>query len=328
MAEALPSRHCDKITLGDENWNFLLKKHGTSEIPLWSASKNRCFLLSLEADKPNPSWKPWEKALDMIVQAFQPSPVMTHSELMFSPTQISDNDKGPHFATYYNKTSDWGATFGDGYSFYLGANAPSWRATPVMAANASARVEESCDRHVDAPYSIARYFFSAPPGRMFSCLLPNAPKSPAHCATITARILKRALPELNMKNYSAWYGPSTLFLELSSVDRMKQYHREWGASIESMTGASKTEAEGWISTLLRGSNDDVLRLKSHECETAVDLLSSRSISISATGDAADARHAEKRLALALLRWSEIQYRNAPSELDVLCQGGGLRRGSR
>lgn len=276
--------------------------------PEFEKSNEIVYVLALEGDSPDPNWKWWERWLDTIVQTMQPAPALTHIELIIPPTNDSDE---VHFATYLGKSANWGSGFGDSLNFYLNpsGNGRSWRAIPVMAHGATSRLRKECAEHVGTPYGNARrlfnYPFSVPPLRSLAWALADEPRADAHCATLTARCLKRALPELYIPEASAWYGPSTLFLELARKARMVSY-RERVNEMATVKSLPETEEASRVAeTLLRGSDDNVRALSAAECQAGIDMLCSKSLNASVASDVTVERLAQKQLAVALLRSSLI-----------------------
>jgi hypothetical protein len=266
------------------------------------------YLLSLEGDKPNAGWMWYETVLDAVVQSAQPAPAMTHTELLLPPENDGDE---MHFALYLGKDAHWGSTFGGGKKFYLDpqGNASSWRAVPIMGQDSVRRLRVECDQHTGTPYGpfhrLFNYPFSVPPGRSLAWLLNDKTGSPAHCASLTARCLRHALPELGLSRPSAWYGPSTLYLELARKSRMVSYKQHLSnaetvkATVEEETAATSAD------TLLRGSDDSVVALSHYECQCGIDLLTARTVDAAVDGDVTAERLTQKNLARALLRWSQI-----------------------
>lgn len=271
-------------------------------------SNEMVFLMALEGDAPDPTWKWWERLLDTVVQTVQPAPALTHVELVIPAASDADDE---HFATYLGKSANWGRGFGDSIDFYLNptGNGRSWRAVPIVGHGAISRLREECEAHVDTPYGSAKrlfnYPFAIPPLRSLAWTLTDEPKADAHCATLTARCLKRALPELFIPEASAWYGPSTLFLEMSRRSRMVSY-RDRLAEMATVKALAETEeASRAAEILLRGSDDAVRALGDAECTAGVDMLALKSVGASAEGDATIERLTQKQLARALLRASLV-----------------------
>ena len=274
-----------------------------------SSSLQVAYVLSLEGDEPNTKWSWYETMLDAVVQSAQPAPAMTHTEILLPPESGDDHEM--HFALYLGKQAHWGSTFGGGTKFYLDpqGNGKSWRAVPIVGQDAVRRLRAECSKHSGTPYGpmhrLFNYPFSVPPGRSMAWMLDDSVGSPAHCASLTARCLRRALPEMGLSHPSAWYGPSTLYLELARESRMtsyKQYMTEDAtvkATVELETAAKSAD------TLLRGSDDAVVALGHEECQCGIDLLTSKTIDAIVDGDVTAERLTQKNLARALLRWSQI-----------------------
>ena len=132
---------------------------------------------------------------------FQPSPVLTHVELLIPPDEdpnpMSSAEQYTHFATYLGKQSGWGSSFAKSKQFYTrGRDAESWRALPIVATDATKRLRSECEAHVGTPYGklfqwriVPRLFdypFSVPPLRSLAWTLSDEPLADAHCATLTA----------------------------------------------------------------------------------------------------------------------------------------------
>lgn len=265
------------------------------------------YLLALEGSStPDPSWSFSEKALDSIVQFCQPTPAITHVEL-FVPKNSAYED--PNFSTYLGCRAGWGRSFGGQRSFYLGRNASLWRAVPVACVDASDRVRAEAVAHEGTPYSLPRYVAAVPPFRALAGMLPEGVGAPAHCATLAARVLQRALPEVAPKHASPWYGPSTLFLELESKSAMAATRRyvETSAFLSSdVAGASCSAYEETraLHSILGGSDEEVAALTDAQAKRAVALLTERASRPDL--DPTARRIAQRQLATALLRGSIVR----------------------
>ena len=233
------------VRLDDAQWARILALSGsaapTSAVARLPKSNEVVFLLALEGDAPNPKWSWAERLLDTIVQTVQPAPALTHVELCIPP---HDRDDEMHFATYLGKTANWGSGFGSSREFYLEENGRSWRAIPILATGAASRMRAECAKHVGTSYGsgsrLFNYPFAIPPLRSLAWTLRDEIGADAHCATLAARCIKRALPEVFLPEVSGWYGPSTLFLELSRRARMVSY-RDRLASMETLKALPETE---------------------------------------------------------------------------------------
>jgi len=289
------------------------------------------YVLSLEGDEPSSKWAWWETALDAVVQSAQPAPAMTHTELLLPPDTETDE---MHFALYLGKQAHWGSTFGGGKKFYLDprGNAKSWRAIPVVGQDAVRRLRVECEKHTGTPYGpihrLFNYPFSVPPGRSLAWMLDDTPGSPAHCASLTARCLRRAMPELGLSRASAWYGPSTLYLELARESRMASY-KQYLADAETVKATVEMEtAVKSADALVRGSDDNVVALSHYECQCGIDLLTAKTVDAAVDGDVTAERLTQKNLARALLRWSQINRGGAARllhEHTVEESSGGMFR---
>jgi len=288
------------------------------------------YLLSLEGDEPQLKWTWYEKVLDALVQSAQPAPAMTHTELVLPPESGDDDEM--HFAIYLGKQAHWGSVFGGGKKFYLDpqGNAKSWRAVPIVGQDAVRRLRAECSKHSGTSYGpmhrLFNYPFSMPPGRSLAWLLDDSTGSPAHCASLTARCLRRALPELGLSRPSAWYGPSTLYLELARESRMRSYKQYLTEAATVKATVEVERAAKSADTLLRGSDDAVVALSHDECQCGVDLLTSKVVDASIDNDPTAERLMQKNLARALLRWSQIN-RGTPHVEHDAATGHGDEEGA-
>lgn len=303
------------------------------------------YLLALEADPPDPDWNFSQRALDSLVQAFQPTPVLTHVELLIPPEYDPDPalhaEQYAHFATYLDKQSGWGSSFPKSKQFYTrGNNAESWRAVPIVAVDAPARVRIACETHKDTPYGrlfkwriVPRLFdypFSVPPLRSLAWTLSDEPRADAHCATLTARCLRDALPQLDLPHPSAWFGPSTLWIELARRDRMEAYQRQLAdvplCSIVEQEDARACAEEG-MKGLQNLQNDELRTLTHEQCHAGTELMARKVIEAIVEGDATKERLWEKALAKALLRWTQERNLDDREGDDQSIRGGGAFRQS-
>ena len=308
-----------ELRLDEAQWMEILAKSGRPEAVMADAEpspssssanlqQETLYVLALEGDAPDSKWKWWEAALDVVVQTMQPAPSMTHMELLIPPTDEADD---MHFAVYLGKSANWGRAFSGGPKFYLdpNGNGKSWRAFPIVASDAVKRMRTECDRHRDTPYGspyrLFNYPFSVPPLRSLAWMLDDSTGAPAHCASLVARCLHRGLPEINLPQASAWYGPSTLFLELSRKARTDSYRKLLEESETVRSTPETEEAARATETLLRGSDDAVRALSDAECRGGVDALCKKCLIAASGNDPTVERLAQKQLAQGLLRWSQI-----------------------
>jgi hypothetical protein len=305
------------MQFNEEQWAHLVSAHGNPErVP---GSDEIVYVLVLEGNKPNPNWTWYETALDVAVQIFQPPPAATHIEFFIPAVQRHDD---VHFATYLGKQANWGSEFSDSAEFYLdpNGNGSSWRAVPIMAHDAIHRLRNECDRHVGTPYGSAfrlfNYPFSVPPFRSLAWSLDDTPGADAHCAALTMRCLRRAFPELDIPQSSAWYGPSTAFLQLAQHARMVSYGKRLDEMATVKATPEQEEAVQAAETLLRSSDDAIKVLSDTEAKAGIALLTERVIRAGVAQDATAARNAQLNLARALLRDAHIRKESASTEGGV------------
>ena len=161
-----------------------------------------------------------------------------------------------------------------------------------------------------------------------------APSAPAHCASLTARCLQGSLPELEIGHPAAWFGPSTLYLEMSRKGRMQSYERHARDMDHTKAIVEDEEAVSAEEHLLRSSDSHVRTMSREECLAGIDRLTRRCISAATGGDATARRIAEHSLARALLRYSLVNRGGPPDQTseDVVAQAdaaraeGGVRSG--
>jgi hypothetical protein len=251
------------------------------------------YLLGIEPAAPNPDWSFRERFLDMLVRNFQPAPVLMHVELFVPPRGPEDKTQ---FATYVGRHAGWASLETDA-GFYIGGR-NSWRAFPVRVEEA---VRVACEQEQGAPYSLLRYITSSHPFRVLAPLLAAYHKAPAHCATLSARVLKGA--GVALPRTAAWYSPSTLWLELSRPSRVE----EMRLFMEGMRPAAESEASlACVEKLVRGSDAAVEALSDEECLAAVQAMQ---LHVLAEGDEVARAAHERQLARGLLRWGEVQRKS-------------------
>lgn len=269
------------------------------------------FLLFLEStDAVDNSLGFWERTLNTLIKTMQPNPVLMHVELFIPAIQKGDE---VHFSTYLSRHAGWGSDFGgarQATNFYLGTNNSRWRAVPIISTKAIERVRAACQDEAlcSTAYSLAGYAFSAPPLRAIASMRDNTVGAPAHCAALTARILSRAIKTLKLPQSDAWYGPSTLFLEIAKKGRMTSYDNYIEETRPAVLSLPETdEITSARTALLSGTNDDVKRLTTNVCNMAVAEQSRLLIKERATNkDPKRIVTLEKGLAQMLLRWSCLQ----------------------
>lgn len=242
-----------------------------------------------------------ECTLETAIELLQPSPALLHCELLIPPIP-KDEGHRTSFATYLGRKSGWQTDKLDGCNYYLLENIERWRAVPVFRSKAAQRLRNECDNELGVEYSLARYLTALPPFRWTSKLVSDARRSPAHCATLTARVLRNSGVH-KLTRPSAAYGPSTLYRELVAAATSR------AASIgaESWKGVP-AEVEGDLDQLLRGvlSQETVASVGDDGCNSVVRALTMRACNALLEGDVSMQRLTQKQLATALLRWSVLR----------------------
>lgn len=243
----------------------------------------------------------WENALETAIELLQPSPGLLHCELLVPPIPKHEGAR-TSFATYIGRKSGWQTDKLDGFNYYLIENIGRWRAVPVFKNKAASRLRGECDNEIGVEYSIGRYISALAPFRWTSRLLPDTRRSPAHCATLTARLLCNSEVH-TLARPSASYGPSTLYREL--IDSAKSKASSIGA--EHWTGVP-VGVEDDLEQLLRGvmSQETVAGIGDVGCNGVVRALTMRACNALLGGDAAMQRLTQQQLATALLRWTVLR----------------------
>jgi hypothetical protein len=216
----------------------------------------------------------WGEALvDHTVQFGQPYPAVTHVELWMGD-QPGDKLEDNHFSTYLGakKGALWTSGLSDSKKFY---SSTAWSAIPIFTVDVERRVRAECNLHCGTPYPPAAVLWQYPmsiwPLRAFSGLLDDRINAPAHCAALSARILRNAIPEISLPQPSHWYGPSSLYLELSSPERMERALAVQRPVVRSQVEEERDEELADILTL--HSDDEVVAMSAADARQAVQALS-------------------------------------------------------
>jgi hypothetical protein len=216
----------------------------------------------------------WGEALvDHTVQFGQPYPAVTHVELWIGD-RAADSGEDNHFSTYLGakKGALWTSGLTDSKKFY---SSTAWSAIPVVAADAERRMRAECNLHCGTPYPPAATLWQYPmsiwPLRGLSGFLDDRINTPAHCAALTARILRSALPEVALLQPSHWYGPSSLYLELSAPERMERTLAVQRPVVRSL--AEEKEEDELADILTMHSDDEVIEMSSSDARQALHALS-------------------------------------------------------
>lgn len=255
------------------------------------------FVMFLEPHDPPAGERPpstFDRIVSYVVNNLQPSPVMVHVELVV-PCALG-KAAPVHFSTYVGDHSGWRSDRGLNAAYYMGTTAGKWRALPVFGSHAARLVREACNESCGVQYSLFRYVSAAWGFRQLARAVPDGPRQPAHCATLTARMLRTGIVHI-LKHPSAWYGPSSLYNELRRKLENQQI-------VPDTTDAGDVASN--VDCILRHKDEDVGRMSTDEFMGAIRVLTLRASSAVATGDDAMQIITQKQLATALFRWSVLR----------------------
>ena len=251
------------------------------------------FALFLEPHDPAPNSKPsvFDQLLSFAVANLQPRPAMTHVELV---VPCAPGHQSPvHFATYIGETSGWQTDHQQNRRYYLQEHANQWLAVPVFGDEVALKAREACDKSQGVKYSLLRYLSAASWFRGLSAMMPDSFKSPAHCATLVARVLRASVN--SMLRPSAWYGPASLFVELNEQLR----ERAVVPTVAELNPDSLVREQ----KLLGGGDAAVVAMGDAEALDAIRVLTLKVAAAAHQSDAPSQRILQKKLANGLLRWS-------------------------
>ena len=268
------------------------------------------MVMKADATSNNATWG--EAFIDRTVQFGQPYPAATHVELWVGD-QPGDKLEDNHFSTYLGASdgASWTSGMSDSKQFY---SSSAWSAVPIFSAGAERRMRAECNLHCGTPYPSAALLWQYPwsiwPLRAFSGFVDDRISTPAHCAALSARILRAALPEIALPRPSHWYGPSSLYLELSSPDRMER-----ALAVQRPVVRSQPEEEHdeeLADALTLNSDDDVAAMSAMDARQAVHALA---VQVLRTGSRPHGHHtipdqdafraAQERLARGVTRYTWI-----------------------
>lgn len=236
----------------------------------------------------------FERMVNYVVRHCQPSPVMVHCELVVPPAPASSQPV--NFATYLGQRSGWQTDRATNAQYYGGDTANRWRALPIFGRHLARLARTACDESCDVEYSLKRYVSAAWGVRQLAALVPDGPRQPAHCATLAARVLNRAVPNF-LKHSSAFYGPASLYGELV---------RALGDQEVVPDVTAMGDLVPPLETLMRHSDSVVARMSEADFLAAIRALTLRVSAAAVGNDAAMQIMAQKQLANALLRWSVLR----------------------
>jgi len=253
-----------------------------------------------------------EAITERLICTFGGVPPLVHTELLLPPIPDSGNGR-VHFGTYMNEpfTADWQdkREHIDNINYYLVANGSRWRALPVFVPHAVQTLRKEAEQCVGAPYSVSRYITSTRSFRRLAELLPDKSKSPGHCATLVARILRPHCDAVN--RHPATYTPGTLYTAL----RQHAATHLTGQSREQMSDTPSGASTETVDALLRGplSYETVQCVGDDRCIDAVRSLTLRVCNAAAAQDDVATQIAETKLASVLLRWVLLRKESCTAE---------------
>lgn len=211
------------------------------------------YVMFLEPSPPEKNGPLIDRLISYAVRYLQPSPAMAHVEVVVPCAP--DCGAAVNFATYIYGMSDWRSNAEANRAYYIGQNANCWRALPLRGEHAADRVRAACGECRKAEYSLLRYVSAASWCRGLARFMPDRPKSNAHCATLVARVLRMAKVG-SIAHPSSWYGPASLFAELSAtLADSRVAPRHLPAAVERD-----------VSVLLGGTDSDVGNMGDARCE--------------------------------------------------------------
>jgi len=280
-------------------------------------------MLFLKADKTSESATFAEAFVDHTVQFGQPYPAITHCEMWVGERAAQAGDDN-HFSTYLGASggATWTSGLADSRRFYGCAKAvreditrrqarSSWSAIPIFSVSGSEKLRSECNRNHGTPYPspflLWQYPMSVWPLRAFSGLVDDRINAPAHCAALSARILRTGLPETyTLDHPSHWYGPSSLYLELATPVRMEE-----ALALEQPTVRSNDEEDelnDLADILAQHSDEAVAEMRREDAHKALRQLALHVLRAGSRVDGTEVdqdnfREAQERYAWGLCRYT-------------------------
>ena len=302
----------------------MLQDEVEQEDEVVSLANPNAAMLFLKADQTD-AHATWTTAfVDRAVQLGQPYPAITHCEMWVGERVGTTKNNGNHFSTYLGSTKGamWTEGLRDSPGFYecmkpvnetvtRRTARSSWSAIPIFALDGAEKLRRECNLHHGTPYPpgflLWQYPMSTWPLRAFSGLVDDRINAPAHCAALSARILRTALPTTYaMEHPSHWYGPSSLYLELATPTRME-------AALARERPAVKAQVEEealdrLADVLVQHSDDEVAEMRREDAHKAlhtlaVQVLRAGSRTTDNEVDQDDFREAQERYARGLCRYT-------------------------
>ena len=187
--------------------------------------------------------------------------------------QPGDKIEDNHFSTYLGakKGALWTSGLTDSKKFYSN---PAWSAVPIYTTDVERRAPPSATctaaRPTRQPPCCGSTRWSIWPLRAFAGFLDDRINAPAHCAALSARILRNAIPEIQLPQPSHWYGPWSLYLELSKPERMERALAQQRPTVRSQVEDERDEQ--LADTLTLHSDDDVVAMSAADARQAIQAL--------------------------------------------------------
>lgn len=299
------------------------------EVP--SLANPNAAMLFLKADMTDAN-DTWSKTfVDHAVQMGQPYPAITHCEMWIGERAGTATNNGNHFSTYLGsrKGAMWTEGLSDSPGFYNCSHPvnetlarrtarSSWSAIPIFAPGGAEKLRRECNLHATTPYPpgflLWQYPFSTWPLRAFAGFVDDRINSPAHCAALSARILRAALPaNYTLEHPSHWYGPSSLYLELATPTRMEAAYERERPAVKATV--QEEELDRLADVLVQHSDDEVEAMRREDAHAALHTLALhvlRAGSRTAADDEVDQddfREAQERYARGLCRYTWTHRKN-------------------
>ncbi len=286
----------------------LAKAAGVGPPPAAPPPPQTVALMVMKADATSKDATFAEALVDRTVQFGQPYPAVTHVELWVGD-RPGEKGEDNHFSTYLGakRGALWTSGLSDSKKFY---SSTAWSAVPIVATDVERRVRAECNLHCGTPYPPAAVLWQYPmsiwPLRGFAGLLDDRINAPAHCAALSARILRTAVPEVQLPQPSHWYGPSSLYLELSRPERMEWALRALRPVVRSQVEEERDEELAEMLTL--HSDDEVVGMSTADARQALHALSVEVLRAGSRRGSADVdqdvfRSAQERYARGLTRYT-------------------------
>ena len=295
-----------------EAWRKAFLEQGLIKAPVAKASPkavpDMVALMVMKADATSENASFGETLVDTTVQFGQPYPAITHVE-MWIGDRPNEKMEDNHFSTYLGATRGalWTSGLTDSKKFY---SSTAWSAIPIFAPNVERRVRTECNLHTGTPYPPAALLWQYPlsiwPFRAFSGLMDDSVNAPAHCAALSARILRSAVPEISLPHASHWFGPSSLYLELSTPERMERALATQRPVVRSQ--AEEEQDEALADQLTLSSDDEVVAMSRVDVRQALHALAIQVLKAGSRVKGVDPdqgakRAAEERFARGLMRYT-------------------------